>query len=174
MPHTMTELNKSRAFLGFGGNLEDPLSNFRQARKDLAKHPQISVISSSPLYQTPPVGGPEGQPDFLNCVIEILTGLLPLELLQLCRQIEDGAGRIRDLRWGPRTLDIDLLLIDDLILDAPDLILPHPRLHQRHFVLLPLNDLAPQFYHPVIGETVAQLLSILPEAVGITRIKDTW
>ncbi|MEE4253132.1 MAG: 2-amino-4-hydroxy-6-hydroxymethyldihydropteridine diphosphokinase [Desulfuromusa sp.] len=170
----MTETNKSRAFLGFGGNLENPLDSFRQARDDLAKHPHVSVLSSSPLYQTPPIGGPEGQPDFLNAVVEILTGLLPLELLQLCRQIEDRAGRVRDLRWGPRTLDIDLLLIDDLILNVPYLTLPHPRLHQRHFVLLPLNDLVPQLHHPVMGETIAQLLSVLPEADGITRIKDRW
>jgi len=174
MPQIMTEKNKSRAFLGFGGNLKNPLNHFRQAREDIAKHPQISVISSSPLYQTPPVGGPEGQPDFLNCVVEIRTGLLPLELLQLCRQIEDHAGRARDLRWGPRTLDIDLLLMDDLILDVPCLTLPHPRLYQRHFVLLPLNDLAPQLNHPILNETINHLLKILPEADGITQVNETW
>jgi len=170
----MTDKNNSRVFLGFGGNLGNPLSNFRLAREELAKHPQISVILCSPLYQTPPVGGPEGQPDFLNSVVEIRTGLLPLELLQLCRQIEDCAGRVRDLHWGPRTLDIDLLLIDDLVLDVPHLTLPHPRLHQRHFVLLPLNDLAPQLNHPIMNETINQLLEMLPEADGIIRINEAW
>ncbi|MCF6265614.1 MAG: 2-amino-4-hydroxy-6-hydroxymethyldihydropteridine diphosphokinase [Desulfuromusa sp.] len=170
----MTGSNKSRAFLGFGGNLGKPLNNFRRARQQLAEHPQVEVISSSPLYQTPPVGGPEGQADYLNAAIEILTGLSALDLLQLCRQIENSAGRVRDLHWGPRTLDIDLLLVDDLIMDTPLLTLPHPRLQQRHFVLLPLNDLAPQLNHPVLNETIGHLLNILPTAIDITRLNKTW
>lgn len=170
----MTGNNKSRAFLGFGGNLGKPLNNFRRAKHQLAEHPQVEVISSSPLYQTPPVGGPEGQADFLNAAIEILTGLSVLDLLQLCSQIEDNAGRVRDLHWGPRTLDIDLLLVDDLVMDVPLLTLPHPRLHQRHFVLLPLNDLAPQLKHPVFNETIGHLLDTLPTTVGITRLNEAW
>ncbi len=170
----MTGSNKSRAFLGFGGNLGKPLNNFRRARQQLAEHPQVEVISSSPLYQTPPVGGPEGQADYLNAAIEIRTGLSALDLLQLCRQIENSAGRVRDLHWGPRTLDIDLLLVDNLIMDIPLLTLPHPRLQQRHFVLLPLNDLAPQLNHPILNETIGHLLKILPTAVDITRLNETW
>lgn len=174
MPQIMIEMNKSRAFLGFGGNLGDQLRTFRRGRDDLAKHPQVSVVSSSPLYRTPPVGGPEGQPDFLNAVVEIHTGLFPLELLQLCQQIEDHAGRVRDQHWGPRTLDIDLLLMDELILETPLLTLPHPRMHQRHFVLLPLNDMAPQVNHPILHKTVNTLLITLPEVAGITRVKEIW
>lgn len=174
MPQIMTEKNQSRAFLGFGGNLGNPLDNFRQARQQLAKHPQVEVVAVSPIYQTPPVGGPDGQPDYLNCAIEIRTGLTALDLLQLCRQIEDDAGRIRDIPWGPRTLDIDLLIIDNLIMDAPPLTLPHPRLHQRHFVLLPLHDLAPQLNHPVLHETICNLLQQLPATAGITRLNETW
>lgn len=170
----MIEENKSRAFLGFGGNLGKPLNNFRQARQQLVEHPQVTVISSSPLYQTPPVGGPDGQPDYLNAVVEIQTGLSALDLLQLCRRIEDDAGRVRDQHWGVRTLDIDLLLVDDLVMDVPLLTLPHPRLHQRHFVLLPLNDLAPQLKHPVLNETISNLLKILPEVDGITQLIKTW
>lgn len=170
----MTEQNKSRAFLGFGGNLGQPLNSFRQARQQLEKHPQIKVISSSPLYQTPPVGGPAGQPDYLNAVVEIHTGLSALDLLQLCRRIEDSAGRVRDQHWGARTLDIDLLLIDDLVMADPTLTLPHPRLQQRHFVLLPLNDLAPQLRHPVLNETISHLLKALPMATGITRLNEIW
>ncbi|MFK5927018.1 MAG: 2-amino-4-hydroxy-6-hydroxymethyldihydropteridine diphosphokinase [Desulfuromusa sp.] len=164
----------SRAFLGFGGNLGNPLNTFRQARQQLINHPQVEVLSSSSVYHTPPVGGPEGQPDFLNAVVEIQTGLLPLDLLQLCRQIEDDAGRVRDHRWGPRTLDIDLLLFDNLTMDVPLLTLPHPRLQQRHFVLLPLNDLAPQLNHPVLNKTIGNLLKALPAPVGITRLDETW
>jgi len=170
----MIEKNKSRAFLGFGGNLGEPLNNFRYARQQLAEHSRVEIVSSSPLYQTPPVGGPAGQPDYLNAVIEILTGLSPLDLLQLCRQIEDGAGRVRNQRWGPRTLDIDLLLLDNLIMDVPLLTLPHPRLQQRHFVLLPLNDLAPRLNHPVLNKTIGNLLKALPTTVGITRLDETW
>jgi 2-amino-4-hydroxy-6-hydroxymethyldihydropteridine diphosphokinase len=174
MPQIMTVKNKSRAFLGFGGNLGNPLDNFRQARQQLARHPQVEVIAVAPIYQTPPVGGPDGQPDYLNSAIEILTGLTALDLLQLCRQIEDEAGRLRDIPWGPRTLDIDVLIIDNLIMDAPLLTLPHPRLHQRHFVLLPLNDLAPQLNHPVLNETIGNLLQQLPATAGITRLNETW
>ena len=174
MLQIMTEENKSRAFLGFGGNLGKPLNNFRQARQQLAEHPQVTVISSSPLYQTPPVGGPDGQLDYLNAVVEIRTGLSALDLLQLCRRIEDNAGRIREQHWGARTLDIDLLLIDDLVMDVPHLTLPHPRLQQRHFVLLPLNDLAPQLNHPILNETISNLLEALPTAAGITRLNEIW
>ena len=163
-----------RAFLGFGGNLDKPLNNFRRARQQLAEQPGIEVISASPLYQTPPVGGPEGQPDYLNAAVEILTGLSVFDLLQLCQQIEADAGRARNHHWGARTLDIDLLLIDDLIMDVPLLTLPHPRLHQRHFVLLPLNDLAPEWLHPLFRTTINQLLRALPPAVGITRLNEIW
>ena len=170
----MIEQSKCRAFLGFGGNLGKPLNNFRQARQQLAEQLEIEVVSTSPLYQTPPIGGPEGQPDYLNGVVEILTGLSALDLLQLCHQIEAAAGRSRNLHWGPRTLDIDLLLVADLIMDVPLLTLPHPRLYQRHFVLLPLNDLAPELLHPVFKVTINQLLNALPGAVGITRLNETW
>ena len=170
----MIEQNKSRAFLGFGGNLGNLLDNFRQARQQLAKHPQVELISSSPLYQTPPVGGPKGQPDYLNGAIEIRTGLSALDLLQLCRRIEDDFGRVRDQHWGSRTLDIDLLLIDNLVMGVPLLTLPHPRLHQRHFVLLPLNDLAPELNHPVFNETINNLLNVLPATAGITQLDEIW
>ena len=174
MLQTMTEQNKSRAFLGFGGNPGEPLNNFRQARQQLTEHRQTKVISSSPLYRTPPVGGPDGQPDYLNAVVEIRTGLSALDLLQLCRRIEVDAGRVRDQHWGARTLDIDLLLVDNLVMDVPLLTLPHPRLQQRHFVLLPLNDLAPQLNHPVLNKTISNLLKELPVADGITRLNETW
>jgi 2-amino-4-hydroxy-6-hydroxymethyldihydropteridine diphosphokinase len=170
----MIEQITCRAFLGFGGNLGAPLNSFRYARQQLAEHPEIELISTSPLYQTPPVGGPEGQPDYLNAVIEIVTGLSALDLLQLCLQIEMDAGRSRHLHWGPRTLDIDLLLVGDLIMETPHLTLPHPRLHQRHFVLLPLYDLAPELHHPVLKITIKQLLKALPDAVGITQLNKVW
>ena len=174
MPQIMTERSRSRAFLGLGGNLADPLYQFRRAREQLADHPDIELRSSSPLYRTPPVGGPQGQPDYLNAVLEVGTELSPEELLQLCQRLETHAGRTRELHWGPRTLDIDLLFFADLTCSEKRLTLPHPRLHQRHFVLLPLNDLAPQLQHPLLEKSVAQLLTALPPAEGISRICETW
>jgi 2-amino-4-hydroxy-6-hydroxymethyldihydropteridine diphosphokinase len=132
------------------------------------------VLASSPLYRTPAVGGPENQPDYLNAVVEIRTGMTALQLLNVCQTIEQAAGRTREVRWGPRTLDIDLLFFADLVTDTPRLILPHPRLHQRHFVLLPLNDLDPNLRHPRFDLPVAQLLQKLPPAEGITQLQETW
>lgn len=164
----------NRAFLGFGGNLGQPLTHFRQARGQLAEHQQIKVISSSPIYQTPAIGGPENQPDFLNAVVEVQADMSAQDLLHLCRQIEDDAGRTREIHWGPRTLDIDLLLFADLIMDTPLLTLPHPRLHQRHFVLLPLSNIDSNLHHPLLDCSVAELLEQLPPAQGITQTQETW
>lgn len=174
MPQIMIEQIKSRAFLGFGGNLGSPLKTFRAAHKQLAAHPRVEVLSVSPLYRTPAVGGPPGQPDYLNGALEIATVFTPEELFQLCRALEDSAERTREIHWGPRTLDIDLLFFDDLILNTPLLQLPHPRLHQRHFVLLPLVDLAPQQRHPQLQKTARELLELLPVAEGITKLNETW
>jgi 2-amino-4-hydroxy-6-hydroxymethyldihydropteridine diphosphokinase len=164
----------NRAFLGFGGNLGHPLTQFRQARGQLAEHQQVEVISCSPIYQTPAIGGPDNQPDFLNAVVEVQTEMSAKNLLQLCRQIEDEAGRTREIHWGPRTLDIDLLLFSDLMMDTSQLTLPHPRLHQRHFVLLPLNDIDSSLHHPLLDSSVTELLEQLPPAQGITQIQGTW
>ncbi|MBN1957443.1 MAG: 2-amino-4-hydroxy-6-hydroxymethyldihydropteridine diphosphokinase [Desulfuromonadales bacterium] len=166
--------SQSRAFLGFGGNLDAPLQRFRAARDSLAAHELITSVSSSPLYRTPPIGGPQGQSDYLNAVIEIETGLTASDLLQLCRHIEDLAGRTREVHWGPRTLDIDLLLYAEQIIATPELTLPHPRLHQRHFVLMPLCDLDRTLVHPVLHLTTGELLERLPPAKGITQIQEVW
>lgn len=170
----MTAQNKSRAFLGFGGNIGDTISHFYHAHQQLTDHPQNTIAGVSPIYQTPAVGGPEGQPDYLNAVVEIETHLSPHELLELCQKIEEEAGRTRDIHWGPRTLDIDILLIDHLIINDSRLTLPHPRLQQRHFVLLPLNDLAPQLCHPQIHTTIAELLAALPPTEGISKLTKKW
>lgn len=97
----------------------------------------------SPVYETDPVGGPEQDP-FLNIVVELATERSPRELLELCRVLEQAAGRIRRIRWGPRTLDVDVLLVGDQTVDAEDLTVPHPRMTQRNFVMVPLLDLAPE------------------------------
>lgn len=170
----MTTAAKSRVFLAFGGNLAEPRKAFSAALKQLKQHPRIELTAASSLYRTPPVGGPAGQPDYLNAVIELTTDLPAAELLDFCHEIEDAAGRTRNVRWEARTLDLDLLFYNQQILNEGELCLPHPRLQQRHFVLLPLAELTSDFHHPVLKQTVAEMLALLPPAEGICRLPDEW
>ena len=128
-----------RAFLALGSNLGD---RERYIRDAVAALPD--VVALSPIYETDPVGGPDGQGPFLNAVVELDTDLSPRELLEWCRRLEAAAGRVRTEHWGPRTLDVDVLLVGDLVVDEPDLVVPHPRMWERDFVLKPLADLAPE------------------------------
>ncbi len=128
----------TRAFLGLGSNLGDRLSHLRAAVAALP-----DVVAVSPVYETEPVGGPEDQGAYLNLVVELDTARDAWGLLELCRRLEASAGRVRDLRWGPRTLDVDVLWVDGEIVDEPELTVPHPRMWERRFVLAPLADLAP-------------------------------
>jgi 2-amino-4-hydroxy-6-hydroxymethyldihydropteridine diphosphokinase len=127
-----------RAFLGLGSNLGDRWKYLREAVASLP-----DVVAVSPVYETAPVGGPEGQGPYLNCVVELSTDLGPRELLEVAQRLEAAAGRERGELWGPRTLDVDVLLVDDISVDEPDLVVPHPRMWERRFVLAPLADLAP-------------------------------
>lgn len=127
----------TRAFLGLGSNLGDRLAELRRAVAALP-----DVVAVSPVYETAPVGGPE-QGAFLNLVVELDTARGPRELLDVCRRLEAEAQRVRQERWGPRTLDVDVLWVDGEIVDDPDLQVPHPRMWQRRFALAPLADLAP-------------------------------
>ncbi len=128
------------AYLGLGANLGDRLTTLREAVDLLAADPGIVVRRTSRVWETDPVGGPE-QPDFLNIVVEIDTDLDPLDLLAAVNRVESELGRVRDVRWGPRTIDIDILLIDDLTIANDRLTVPHPRMHRRAFVLFPLLEL---------------------------------
>ena len=128
-----------RAFLGVGSNLGDRWAALRAA---VAAMPD--VVAVSPVYETEPVGGPSGQPPYLNLVVELDTERTPRQLLETARRLEAAAGRVREERWGPRPLDVDVLLVDDLMVDEPDLQVPHPRMAERRFVLAPLADLAPE------------------------------
>lgn len=130
------------AYLGLGANLGDRLTNLQEAVRKLAAQRGVTVLRSSRVYETDPVGGPP-QPSFLNAVVEISTELDPRELLAICAGIEQALGRERSERWGPRTIDIDILLYDDLTVDDHDLVVPHPRMHERGFVLAPLAELVP-------------------------------
>ena len=127
-----------RAFLGLGSNLGDRQTYLREAVASLT-----GVIGVSPVYETDPVGGPDGQGPYLNLVVEIDSDLSPRELLGVCHRLESAAGRVREERWGPRTLDVDILWTDGEPVDEPDLQIPHPRMLERRFVMAPLADLAP-------------------------------
>lgn len=130
-----------RAFLGLGSNLGDRSENLRRAVALLDARDGVRVVRTSSIYETEPVGPP--QPDFLNAVAEIDTTLSPRALLEACLGVEAEMGRVRRERWGPRVIDVDLLLFDDQRIDEPDLVVPHPRMHERAFVLVPLAELAP-------------------------------
>jgi 2-amino-4-hydroxy-6-hydroxymethyldihydropteridine diphosphokinase len=132
-----------RAFLGMGSNLGDRDAFLREAVGSLA-----GVVAVSGLYETDPVGGPGGQGPYLNLVVELDTPLTARELLGVCHRLESGAGRVRDERWGPRTLDVDILWVESGPVDEPDLQIPHPRMHERRFVMAPLAELAPDLVPP--------------------------
>ncbi len=136
------------AYLSLGSNLGDRAALLRGGVAALAGGDPIKV---SPLYESAPVGGPVQGP-YLNVVLELETHATPHELLARCRSAEDAAGRVRTVRFGPRTLDCDVLLVGDLAVDGPDLVVPHPRMWQRRFVLQPLADLAPHLVDPAVLE----------------------
>lgn len=130
----------TRAFLGLGSNVGERLDNLREAAGRLRER-GIQVRRSSRIYETAPVGGPDGQGDFLNAVIEVDTDSDARALLDACLAVEEEMGRERSERWGPRVIDLDLLTFDDQTIDEPDLVVPHPRMHERMFVLAPLLEL---------------------------------
>jgi 2-amino-4-hydroxy-6-hydroxymethyldihydropteridine diphosphokinase len=152
----------ARAFIGLGSNLGDRRAYLKDAVEGLRAHGD--VVAVSPLYETEPVGGPAGQGRYLNLVVELATTDTPRGLLQRCRDLEDAARRVRSERWGPRTLDADVLLVEGSAVDEPDLTVPHPRLWERRFVLQPLADLAPDLV------TKKQLAAAGGEVVPLGRL----
>ncbi|MDA8057823.1 MAG: 2-amino-4-hydroxy-6-hydroxymethyldihydropteridine diphosphokinase [Actinomycetota bacterium] len=135
----------ARAFVGLGSNLGDRWAALRRAVDQLRGAGHVAVVAVSPVYETTPVGGPEGQGPYLNLVVELAVPVPvdPYRVLEECRRLEAAAGRVRSVRWGPRTLDADVLWIDGTTLSDDQLTVPHPRYAERRFVLAPLADLAP-------------------------------
>ena len=144
-----------RAFLGLGSNLGDRLVNLQRAVDLLGHRPGLAVVASSRVFETDPVGGPP-QPDYLNAVVETRTTLSPRALLDACLDVEREMGRERGERWGPRIIDVDVLTFGDERVDEPDLEIPHPRMHERGFALVPLLELEPDPPLPG-GRHVAEL-----------------
>ena len=154
LEHEAKVVSSRRAFLGLGSNLGDRVRYVREAVEALP-----DVVAVSRLYETAPVGGPSQGP-FLNVVVQLETKLDARGLLGLCREREAAAQRVREEHWGPRTLDVDVLWIDGVAVNEPDLVVPHPRMFERAFVLLPLRDLAPElvpadFVDPLVTDVRA-------------------
>ena len=168
-------------YLGLGSNLGDRINNLRMAHR-LLRLPQLSFplsrestpngvlthLRSSPVYETAPWGITE-QPDFLNYVLEVQTSLSPQDLLRWVKRIEATMGRREGPRFGPRNIDVDILIYGDLTIEEPDLQVPHPRMHDRAFVLIPLADLAPRLPHHTIGKAIEDLAAAAPEPEGVRR-----
>jgi 2-amino-4-hydroxy-6-hydroxymethyldihydropteridine diphosphokinase len=156
------------AHVGLGSNLEDPTRQVRQGFVELGQLPGTRVLAQSSLYRTAPVGRTD-QPDFINAVAVLDTELVPSDLLRHLLALEARHGRVRAERNGPRTLDLDLLLLGDQVIHSPGLEVPHPRMHERAFVLLPLSEVSPQAIIPGCGP-VAQLLLQVPDQ-RVSRIE---
>ena len=156
-----------KAFVGVGSNLQQPRQQVVQALKALAKLPDTRLIAYSSLYRTAPLGY-DNQPDFINAAAELETSLPPLQLLHELLALENTRGRQRLFPNAPRILDLDLLLYDDMVMNTAELTLPHPRMHERGFVLLPLAEIAPDLVIPGHGQVAGLAKACMDQ--GVTRI----
>lgn len=175
----------TRCLIALGSNLGDRMENLRAGVAGIGDTPGIDIVAVSPLYETAPVGGPDDQGPYLNAALAADTTLGASDLLALLHRIEAGRERQRVVHWGPRTLDLDLLVHGDLVCDAETdidagigtrtLQVPHPRMHERRFVMAPVCDIAPDLVHPRLGRTMRDLLADLPVEPGdLTQLTDTW
>ncbi len=161
----------AKVFIGLGTNIGDRKRNITEATNLLDNPPDIKVGKRSSLYSTEPIGY-VGQDWFLNSVVEVLTQLSPKDLLSRCQMIEEQMGRVRTMLWGPRLIDLDILLYGDEIVENDDLIIPHPLMHKRRFVLVPLVEIAPDVLHPKLNKTVSELLHHLKDAHKVEVYRD--
>jgi 2-amino-4-hydroxy-6-hydroxymethyldihydropteridine diphosphokinase len=161
------------AYLGIGSNLGDPIENCRTALREIASLKNVQVLRRSSLYRTEPVGD-RLQDWFVNGVVEVRTTFTALQLLKALQWVEQAMGRERRDRWGPRTIDIDILLYGQDIIKAGGLVVPHPELHKRRFVLVPINEIAPYVIHALYGISMKGLLDRLEDDRAVERIDADW
>ena len=163
-PHT--------AIISIGSNMGDKIGNCQSAIESLDRVETSAVVKTSPFYRTAPVDFLD-QDWFINAAVQLKTDLAPIRLLQQLQEIQRSAGRVSDpIRFGPRIIDLDIIFYDDAVIDAPQLVVPHPRMHKRAFVLQPICDIDPQLVHPVFQRRVLDLLRELDDpAQGIERIQ---
>ena len=155
-------------YIGFGSNIGDRLKHIQNAIHALSKTEEINLLKISSIYKTAPVGY-EAQGEFLNGVAAIQTSLSPLSLLNTLKDIEIAIGRQHRIRWGPREIDLDILIYGDVCLQTEQLVIPHPEMHLRGFVLVPLAEIAPDLVHPVFQETVQTLLARLEDDKSVSE-----
>ena len=160
----------NKAYLLTGGNLGNRLNNLSDARKLIEQYCG-KIVQQSAIYKTAAWGFTD-QPDFYNQALEIQTELHPKRLMQTLLTIEGQMGRKREIKFGPRIIDIDILLFNDEIIQQPHLAIPHPRLHERKFALTPLAEIAPNIIHPVLNKTIQQLLSESTDTLDVHKIED--
>jgi 2-amino-4-hydroxy-6-hydroxymethyldihydropteridine diphosphokinase len=149
-------MSQYRVFLGLGSNMGERVSYLNRAATGIGRLRESRIVWASSVYETSPIGNTE-QPTFLNAVIELETGLVPAELLGEIKKLEQSVGRVARERWGPREIDIDILLYDGLVVSDATVTVPHPELEKRRFVLVPLREIAPDVVHPVSGMTIEEL-----------------
>ena len=160
------------SLVGIGSNLGNPVGNCLRAIEIVSSLDRVKLIQKSSLYRTEPVGF-SGQEWFVNSVIEIKTVLSARSLLKALQQIESSMGRIRGAKWGSRTIDLDILFYNQNIVENDELVIPHPELHKRRFVLVPLCEITPYFVHPVFGVSVKELLNGLRDKSKVVMIKQS-
>ena len=159
------------AYIGFGSNIGDRLARIQNAIHTLSKTEGITLQKISSVYKTDPIGY-EAQAQFLNGVAAIQTNLPPLSLLHTLKDIETIIGRKHRVRWGPREIDLDILIYGDMCLQMEQLVIPHPEMHRRRFVLAPLAEIAPDFVHPILKETIQILLERLEDDKAVLKKED--
>lgn len=160
----------SVAYIGLGSNIGDKTGNLKKAIDELGRVSGNKVLAVSSFYKTEPVGEVE-QDWFINAVVKIETGLIPRELLKTLLDIERNLGRIREIKWGPRIIDLDILLYDDLVIEEEGLAVPHPHLHERGFALTPLAEIAPGYVHPRLKKSISEILSVFKGSKKIERME---
>jgi len=160
-----------QAWLSIGTNIEPRREHLKQAIEKLSSYDSVKLVNKSAIYETAPVGYLD-QAHFLNMVLQIETTLTAIELLDVCQAVENDLGRKREIRFGPRTIDLDILLYDNQNITTERLIVPHPRMHERAFVLVPLNELASKLTIPGLNKTVAQVLTGITDKDDVVKLPD--